>query len=1309
MANFNPSFPKLKGREDYQWWKVSAQAILEMDGLWDIVIGKEAETDESKVAIMDRKAKARIILMVETVNFVHFQSETTAKGVWDKLKSAFDDTGLMRRVGLLRTLITTKLDECDNMEDFVNKIISTAHKLKGAGMDINDEWIGTLLLAGLSVRFEPMIMAIENSGIKISSDQIKTKLLQEHANNGNEKGETSMYTNTRHAHTQHHNLPSNKHEHQGQNHYGQKRYVPKCYKCGKLGHISRECRSKVAGNSNKSNRGRSESTWSCTTRNYNKNSWYIDSGASAHMAKQDDLLTEVRASISESVTVANSTSLKVEGEGQIKLASSTTDITINNVLLVPEICANLLSVSAMVNKGLRLTFDSHGCIVQDEKSGKEVATASEENGLYKLNASNRSQCGFLTPKDDFATLWHRRLGHVGFEQLRRMSADLSIPHEISQISPCEICILGKHARQPFPESNSKSKSVLEIIHSDVCGPMQMRSLQSSRYFVTFIDDFSRKVFVYGIEKKSMVVDIFKDFKMKAELQTGKKIQILRSDNGTEYCNRTMAEFLRSTGILHQTTVPYTPQQNGIAERMNRTLVEKARCMLFDARMSTKFWAEAIMTAAFVINRIPNRTCNKTPEEIWSNKKPDLSILRIFGCKAMSFIPKEKRFKFDPKSKHCIFIGYSSTTKGYRLYDPCTNKIFISRDVKFFENLQETKNYDNKTPEFSNFFFIQQNSNEVEDNSEVIPIHDNIDNNNTAAADITDDTILSDSEGDVSEYLPQPPINIEVPDEPRRSQRNRFPVQRFDNVMSATTKMCADPETVSEALSGKNAKQWRCAMDAELKSLEENKTWTLVHLPVGRKAINNKWVFKMKMGGDGKIDKFKARLVVKGCAQQKGIDYAETFSPVVRYSTIRFLLAMAAKLDLDLDHMDAVSAFLQGDLQEEIYMQQPVGAEDGSGRVCQLKKSIYGLKQASRAWNDKLGGVLIKAGLTCSKVDTCVYYRINNNDIIIIAVYVDDLLVLSNNRKTKEHIKNQLLEHFKMIDNGEAKFVLGMNIERDRQAGTIRIHQGKYLREVLDRYNMTNCNPVTTPADPNAKLSAEMSSTNAADRDEMQSIPYQEAVGSILFASQVSRPDIQFAVNMVSRYNHNYGRPHWNAVKRILRYLRGTIEMGITYKRDNSDGLHGYCDADWAGDVDDRRSVTGYVFLLQGGAITWNSKKQATVALSTTEAEYMAMSAATQEAIWLSNLHNDIFGKHNTLEHVVIYGDNKSALMLSEKTTPFHPRTKHIDIRHHFIREKVTDGTVQFIHTPTQTMSADYLTKAVSFDKHKSCRERMNVL
>lgn len=297
----------LKGREDYESWKFAVEAQLEYEGLWNIVIGEETEPDANKKLVLDKKARARLILQVDPVNYVHIQEEKTAEGVWNKLKNAFDDSGVQRRIGLLRILVSTKLEPCESMEDYVNKIIANAHKLRGAGMDINDEWVAALLLIGLSERYEPMIMAIENSGLPLSSDQIKTKLLQEVSNKN--KGETSMYLKNNNSKIQSY---TKKHEKSSAK-------TGKCFTCGKIGQYFRDCYSNRNNNGNKSQQGgRTEKNYSCNTMSHNKLDWYLDSGASAHMTSQRQLC-EIRKSFSNTVTVADNRNLNIEGVGDVSL------------------------------------------------------------------------------------------------------------------------------------------------------------------------------------------------------------------------------------------------------------------------------------------------------------------------------------------------------------------------------------------------------------------------------------------------------------------------------------------------------------------------------------------------------------------------------------------------------------------------------------------------------------------------------------------------------------------------------------------------------------------------------------------------------------------------------------------------------------------------------------------------------------------------------------------------------------------------------------------------------------------------------
>lgn len=449
-------------------------------------------------------------------------------------------------------------------------------------------------------------------------------------------------------------------------------------------------------------------------------------------------------------------------------------------------------------------------------------------------------------------------------------------------------------------------------------------------------------------------------------------------------------------------------------------------------------------------------------------------------------------------------------------------------------------------------------------------------------------------------------------------------------------------------------------------------------------------------------RYKARLVAKGCSQKYGIDYLETYSPVVRYTSIRYLISLAVKNDMKIDQMDAVSAFLQGDLGEEIYLEQPENFNDGSGRVCKLKKAIYGLKQSGREWNKKLDEKLKSFGMKRSRVDPCIYF--NDDRSVVLAVYVDDMLIFWNDEAKRNKLKEKLSQCFQVNDLGKATDCVGIHITYEKDV--ICLDQSRYIEQILSKFNMENCKQVATPSDPNQKLSISMSPKSAKEIEEVQHIPYQEAVGSLLYLAQCTRPDIAYAVNDVSRFNANFGMPHWTAVKRIFRYIQGTKHLKLCFSKTEMNSLIGYCDADWASDLDKRRSCTGYLFKLSGAAISWSSKRQPTVALSTTEAEYMALSAATNEVIWLKHLICEL-DQSQTDVVVPIFCDNQSAINLA-KTDGYNSRTKHIDVRHHHIRDKIEKNIIDPNYISTELMTADLLTKAITGPKTKYCTKEMGL-
>ena len=702
-------------------------------------------------------------------------------------------------------------------------------------------------------------------------------------------------------------------------------------------------------------------------------------------------------------------------------------------------------------------------------------------------------------------------------------------------------------------------------------------------------------------------------------------------------------------------------------------MESVRSMLFGGQLPQRFWAEALATAVYLRNRSPTKANEViTPHEAWLGVKPKVNHLRIFGCSAYAHISKEERRKLDPKAKQCILLGYGTATKGYRLYDINNKRVFYSRDVVFDEGKSG---------------FEKEETDET-DNSVAIELSDDV------LVPTETEVIEQNNEPDEEELEEAPAL--------RKSTRVRRPPDYYGTyVNTVKADFSPEPTTFNEAASSPDNKHWLEAMEKEMSSLKSNEVYDLVELPKDRKVVGSKWVYKRKMKADGSIERYKARLVAQGFTQRAGQDYDETFSPVVRSESLRTTIAIAVQNDMMLHHMDVTSAFLNGDL-EEVFMKQPEGFEvkGKEQMVYKLKKSLYGLKQAPRCWNMTLDQQLKKLGFIQSSSDPCLYISNSEGELFIIAVYVDDMLLVTRNQKKMKEVKHKLSTQFEIKDLGDLHYILGVSVIQNSSEKSVWIGQPAYTSTVIEKFGLTNAKPVDTPTAAGSKL------TTATDDDELiDTSLYQSAVGSLQYLSTMTRPDISFAVSNVAKFCSKPSKEHWVAVKRIMRYLKGTLNYGLLYKKSKLNTCVGYSDADWAGDVNDRKSTSGYIFQVGGTAVSWKSQKQSCTALSTAEAEYVALSQAAQEAIWLRQLNSDLLS--DSCEPTVLYEDNQAAICLS-KNPQSHGKSKHIDIRYHFIREQVSKGTIEVKYCPTNDMIADILTKGLGKEKFHKLRRLAGV-
>ncbi|KAL4561507.1 hypothetical protein LXL04_033674 [Taraxacum kok-saghyz] len=673
---------------------------------------------------------------------------------------------------------------------------------------------------------------------------------------------------------------------------------------------------------------------------------------------------------------------------------------------------------------------------------------------------------------------------------------------------------------------------------DLCDFHGTPSLCNKKYVITFIDDSSRFCYVYLLHSKDKALEKFKIYKTEVEVQLGNLVKCLRTDRGGEYMD------------------PHVTSRKG-------------------------FWGEAMLTACYVLNRVPNKRNKTTPYELWFKKDPNLGYFRIWGCWAVVKLTDPKRNTLGEKGIDCIFIGYAQHSKAYRFYiiDPndtvSVNTVIESRDAIFDE---------------MRFSSIPR------------PM----------------DLISKSNEGHNSESL-KGTSDLE-PQEIRKSKRGRIAKNFGSDFQLYLVEGSRDEE----------------AIDDEMSSILENNTWVLSNLPPGSKALGCKWIFKKKMNVDGTIDKFKARLVIQGFRQKPGVDYFDTYTPVVRISTIRLLIALASIHNLVIHQMDVKTAFLNGELDEEVYMKQQEGfvMPGKEHMVCKLIKSLYGLKQAPKQWHQKFDDVILSSGFKLSPCDKCVYSRFDATGAgVIICLYVDDMLIFSTDQNQVDKTNQLLSSKFSMKDLGEADVILGIRIKRVNKC--LVMTQSHYIEKILKRFNLTDCSPVSTPMDPSVKL---MDNTGKP----VSQLEYSMAIGSLIYAMTSTRPDIAFAVGKLSRYTSNPSAQHWQAMNRVFKYLKGTMDYGLSYLGHPS-GFEGHSDASWIPNMEDHSSTSGWVFLLGGGAISWSSKKQSCITLSTMESEFVALAAAGKEAEWLRNIVYEIPLWSKPIASISILCDNAAAL------------------------------------------------------------------
>jgi hypothetical protein len=1144
-----------------------------------------------------------------------------------------------------------------------------------------------------------------------------------------------------------------------------------CYNCQQKGHFALDCKGVKKERDGKGKEPEKPNV------NYAfgtaaSDSWHIDTGATKHYSGTNENMTEYQT-IFDKLIVANGQVLEVKGVGtvifEMRVGKELLNVAIRNVYYAPDIHANLLSDGVFDSLGLDMKRANGKMTYRFE--GKVVFTATKsQNGLWPIDGKPISdglelKCyAVMDDEEDKEMIWHRRMGHLGERGLKRLAKGdmvngrLFIPKNKLN---CEICASCKITRRPFPISNNpKARFPLDLIHIDLI-ETRRESRFGEKFALSIVDDHSKAKFAYPLLKKSDAITEFKRWMIWAERMTNRRLKCVRCDNAKELKEGKMKDYLKQIGVEIESTLAYEHEQNGMIERANRTLEDKARCMLSDSGLPYGFWRDAIIAAGFIANRSPIRDEELTPIELLTGIKPDISKIRIFGSVCWARKPVKDIIgsnKFDERGDKCKMIGYSQGGHSYVLIREKDGKTIENTHVIFHEKkggqevvsvVPHVKPVE-KRDERNGFKFDMIEANLSDEDGERSAEIENEDGSVSGGEEPDNSSGSDDGDGggsverenengsvsggeepdnssgsDAGEQVPQivPPrrstrlrtVPVEywktpktpTPAENSVSRRGRVGVRtptRIIEVRKGERNIANFVYlTHHEALSSLDGMEWKKAMDKEMKTLNEFGTWKKVKLPAGSKQIGCKWIFVRKLNSDGSLGEYKARLTAKGYSQVEGKDFLETFAPVARIQTIRIILVLATEYDWEIFQIDIKAAYLNGWMEEEIYMDQPPEYDDHDGKVCQLIRGLYGTKQAGNIWNKSLNKTLLKHGFRKSVADQCLYVKGDLSDresFVLVVVYVDDILVVGHDDAILEirKIIDGLKGEYDVKEMGEVDRYLGIVVKRDRLVQKMWLNQTDFAESILERFSMTQCNGADTPMELKANVEP------ASEDETLTNNPYRSLVGSLMYLMICTRPDLAHAVGVLSRFLEKPAERHWMLAIRVLRYLKKTKNMGLEYGRKGEYQMVGYSDSDWITDSTTGRSTRGFTIEIEGGLACWKSKRHSTVATSTTVAEIDALYHGVIEWIWIKTLGNDIGWK---VTEARWFCDNQAtvAILNSEKNVE---KIRHVLVKIKYLREQLKNGEFVLEYIPTKEMKADMLTKQLPRIVFESNRTRIGI-
>ncbi|GBN01231.1 Retrovirus-related Pol polyprotein from transposon TNT 1-94, partial [Araneus ventricosus] len=1012
------------------------------------------------------------------------------------------------------------------------------------------------------------------------------------------------------------------------------------------------------------------------------NHFLIDTAATSHFCYERDWFRNFKELKTTKALLADKKSTcEVEGIGDIDFIvqdiKGNVKITLKDVFYTPNMRRNLIRGARMDIAGLKIIWSNdvmHIC----HSNNEYFFSAFRRDMFYIVSGYPLLDSVMYTSVD--LNLIHKRLCHVNIPLIKDMCKNKSVKGlekvniKINNES-CIACNVGKATSLKKNYVYKRvTKSVLDKVHMDLWGPAPVNSLGGSKYFLSIIDDFSRKIDVFTLKSKSEVFSIFKEYLSRVQRELGRKLKSVRTDNGLEFCHKDFEIFLRNLGIKIERTSFYTPELNGIAERFNRSSMEAVRTMLQDSGLQPRFWAEALHAYVHTKNRCSHKlTEGKTPMEIWSGHKPSIRHCRTFGSLAYVYVPTVNRNKLQPKAKIGILVGYAVNRRGYRVWLPKERKVVESIHVKIDETKNGVKTLFGKVKHYDYAIYqLDQNLNNdsdcrAQDEKSSSP-------EKPSSLDISTWIRLEKPRKkskriDVYYYPPSKERLRSINDVKMYCEKNKLEFDanqfnfkptktntRFEEKSECHNETSSDsvdeasfvndifqheiymteiPKTFKETQISPDKEKWDEAMSEEIKLMQNRKVWDLVEPKSNMKVL--------------------------------GWNHCQ---------------------------IDVKGAYLYGNLDILIYMQQPEGfvVKGCEHYVCRLHKSIYGLHQSGRQWNLELSEILFGLGFHQNELCNGLYTKSN----CILLVYVDDIVVFSKSQSDLEDSILNIKIKLEITELGPVRYLLGVNFERI--GDSVYLHQNTYINKLKTRFKNLPRRRIALPLKVSCILPDRVKENEIIETELMRQIPYKTLIGCLSFIANRSRPDIAFAVNTMSQFCNGYTYHHWTIVVDILNYVFNTMYYKINLSNTHDTRLTMYLDSSWGCKLNDRHSTSGYIMLFGNVPITWKSQKQKCIALSSMEAEFIALTESVKFIIWYSKILKEL--SLTDFRMPELYCDSQSAIHFSKNNIE-NSKTKHIDIKYKFVRKLLHDKEFELNYINSKKNLADFLTKPLVKDKFLS--------